>query len=359
MAQPNVKPTIRRALCLCAGALAAAVPGCGTNGSSTGAPPPPAHCSLPSSGLPADVFCTGLYLNSDPGQISPDVNPYTPGVVLWSDGAEKRRFLYLPPGTRIDTSSMDVWKFPVGTKAFKEFKVQGILVETRAMFKRDAATWDVGTYVWSADGKTATLNTSTAGTLLPGGYEIPGVKACDKCHHGGADKLLGVEAIALALPKAQGLGLAELAGRGLLTNPPPTTTIAIPEDATGKAAGALAYLHMNCGVSCHSARGLGNDTGLLMRLRADEIWPTAPGAAPATVQQTDIFSKSLNSSPTTGAVAQHFPGAVRISPGAHDQSLLWILAHRRDMYQMPPLVSHMIDDTGTAMLADWIDAIPH
>ena len=340
-------------------ALAAVMLGCGGGGPNTGASGLPSDCSVPSAGLPADVFCTGLYPSSDPSKISPDVMPYTPGVVLWSDGAEKRRFLYLPPGTKIDTSNMDVWRFPVGTKAFKEFKVQGTLVETRAMFKRDATTWDVGTYVWSADGKSAALSTDTKGVILASGYEIPGVKACDKCHHGGADKLLGVEAIALAHPKAQGLGLAELARRNLLTNPPATTAIAIPEDATGKAAGALAYLHMNCGVSCHSSRGLGNDTGLLMRLKADEIWPTAPGAAAATVQQTDIFSKALNSSPTTGAVAQHFPGAVRISPGAHDQSLLWILSHRRDVYQMPPLVSHMIDDAGTALLAEWIDALPH
>lgn len=340
-------------------ALVVALLGCGANGSNTGASGLPSNCSMPSAGLPADVFCTGLYLNRDPSKTSPDVMPYTPGVVLWSDGAEKRRFLYLPPNTKIDTSNMDVWQFPVGTKAFKEFTVQGTRVETRAMFKRDATTWDVGTYVWSADGKSATLSTNTKGTILASGYEIPGVKDCDKCHHGGADKLLGVEAIALAHPKAQGLGLTELAKRGLITNPPSTTNIAIPEDASGKAADALAYLHMNCGVSCHSARGLGNDTGLLMRLRADELWPTAPAVAPATVQQTDIFSKSLNSSPTTGAVAQHFPGAVRISPGSHDQSLLWILSHRRDMYQMPPLVSHMIDDTGTNLLAEWIDAIPH
>jgi hypothetical protein len=308
--------------------------------------------------LPADVFCLGLYANHDQNQVSRDVMAYTPGVVLWSDGAEKHRYLHLPPGTKIDTSDMDVWQFPVGTKAFKEFRLQGTLIETRAMVKRDPMTWDVGTYVWSADAKSAMLSTNTKGTLLPNGYEIPGVKDCDKCHHGGADRLLGIEAIALAHPKAQGLPLSELVSRGLLTSPPPTTTVTFPEDATGKAAEAIAYLHMNCGVSCHSARGLGNDTGLLMRLRADEIWPLVSGVAPSSAQQTDIFSKSLNSVPTTGAVAQHFPGTVRIAPGAHDKSLLWLLSHRRELYQMPPLVSHVIDEVGTKALADWIDALP-
>jgi hypothetical protein len=332
--------------------------GCSSSTSHSGTSSPETTCVPPATGLPSDVFCLGLYENRDQNHVSQEVMPYTPGIVLWSDGAEKHRYLYLPAGTQIDTSNMDAWQFPVGTKVFKEFRLQGTLVETRAMLKRDGATWDVGTYVWSPDGASAMLSTNTKGTVLPSGYEIPGVKDCDKCHHGGADRLLGVEAIALALPKAQGLPLSELVNRGLLTNLPPTTSVTLPEDATGKAAEAIGYLHMNCGVSCHSNRGLGNDTGLLMRLRAEEIWPLTPGAAPATAQQTDIYSKSVNSAPTTGAIADHFPGTVRISPGSHASSLIWILPHRRDAYQMPPLVSHVVDDAGTKIIADWIDALP-
>ena len=71
-------------------------------------------CVIPPDGLPDDVFCTGLYLNRDASQIADDVMPYTPGVTLWSDGAEKARYLYLPPSTTIDTTDMDGWSFPVG-----------------------------------------------------------------------------------------------------------------------------------------------------------------------------------------------------------------------------------------------------
>ena len=287
---------------------------------------PATTCVPPDTGLPTDVFCVGLYANHDQSQVSQDVMPYTPGIVLWSDGAEKHRYLYLPPGTQIDTSNMDVWKFPVGTKVFKEFRLRRHARRDPAMSKRDAATWDVGTYVWSSDGASATLSTDTKGTVLPSGYEIPGTKDCDKCHHGGADRLLGVEAIALALPSAQGLPLVGTCATAAYSRTRPRRPRSrLPEDATGKAADAIGYLHMNCGVSCHSNRGLGNDTGLLMRLRAEEIWPLAPGTPPATAQQTDIYSKSVNSAPTTGAVADHFPGTVRISPGSHDSSLIWLL----------------------------------
>ena len=317
-----------------------------------------AVCPEPERGLPADVFCTGLYLKRDASKISPEVLPYTPGVVLWSDGAEKRRYLYLPPGATIDTSDLDAWKFPIGTKAWKEFRVDGALVETRLFWKRGANQWESGTYAWDASGLEATLNTSAPkGLLLPSGYEIPTQKDCDKCHHGGSDKLLGVEAVALSLPTAEGATLAALAARGALSQIPPSTSATLPEDGTGKAAAALGYLHANCGMPCHSSRGLGEETQLVMRIRASELWP-APGSSPATVAATDTYRATVKQESTTASVAHQFPGAKRITPGAHDQSLLWLLAHLRGNYQMPPLVSHRIDDAGTRLLADWIDALP-
>lgn len=71
-------------------------------GTSTGMGFDPAACEVPEQGLPDDVFCTGLYVAHDVTRYADDVMPYTPGVTLWSDGAEKQRFLYLPPGTAID-----------------------------------------------------------------------------------------------------------------------------------------------------------------------------------------------------------------------------------------------------------------
>jgi hypothetical protein len=90
------------------------------NGVDTGPP-----CIEPDTGLPADLFCTGLYADRKLSRINGGAMPYTPGVTLWSDGAEKHRYLYLPPSTTIDTSNLDAWRFPVGTKAWKEFRVDG------------------------------------------------------------------------------------------------------------------------------------------------------------------------------------------------------------------------------------------
>jgi hypothetical protein len=303
------------------------------------------------------VYCTGLYVNRDSTQISPDAMPYTPGVVLWSDGAEKHRYLYIPPGAKIDTSRLDAWKFPAGTKVWKEFRLDGKLIETRLFWKRTDTQWDSGTYVWEQSGGAALNTVTPKGIILPSGYEIPTQKDCDKCHHGGSDKLLGVEAVALSLPTAQGATLTLLASRGLLTTPPAQTTSVLPEDSTGKAAAALGYLHANCGMPCHSSRGLGEETQLVMRIRADELFPPA-GSKPTAVEMTDTYKATVGQSPTTASVAAHFSGALRITPGAHDKSIVWLVSHLRGNYQMPPLVSHEIDEAGTKLLADWIDALP-
>jgi hypothetical protein len=262
---------------------------------------------------------------------------------------------------------MDAWHFPVGTKAWKEFRVDGALVETRLLWKRGPATWESGTYVWDAAGKSATLNTNSKGTLLASGYEIPAPRDCDKCHHGGSDKLLGVEAVALALPTAEGMDVTRLAAAGHLSHPPDPLQVTLPEDSTGKAAVALGYLHANCGMPCHSDRGLGEETELVLRLRADEFWPSAQSAdggvdaghapSPASVVTTDIYRATVAKKPTTASVIQAYPMALRITPGAHDQSLIWLLSHLRGKYQMPPLVSHRVDEVATQQLADWIDAL--
>src|SRR5688500_61397 len=68
---------------------------------------------------------TGLCLNAGCTQINPDALEYEPRFQLWADGATKRRWMQLPTGTKIDTTNMDRWVFPIGTKFWKEFTRDG------------------------------------------------------------------------------------------------------------------------------------------------------------------------------------------------------------------------------------------
>jgi len=98
---------------------------------------------------------------------------FTPNHVLWSDGAAKRRWISLPPGTAIDKSDPDAWAFPRGTRLWKEFSIDGRAVETRFIERLDDGTWRYATYAWNAEGTGASL-VADRGALLdvpqaPGG----------------------------------------------------------------------------------------------------------------------------------------------------------------------------------------------
>jgi hypothetical protein len=320
-------------------------------------PPPITGCGPAGTDAPADVYCTGLYATRDPAYHVPEAIEYQPGVLLWSDGAEKSRFLLLPEGGTIDTHDLDHWVFPVGTRLFKEFRRGGQLVETRMLWKQAETNWITTTYIWDDAGQTATRNTSTTGVFRDDGYEIPTDKDCGKCHHGGSDYVLGVEAVALALPTAQGHTLADFVDDGLLSDPPADTTVSLPEDASGHAAASLGFLHANCGMACHSTRGLGDETQLVMRVRAGELWDETGHRRHLGVSDTDTFLATVGVLPTTASVAQQYPGALRITPGDHEQSVVWQLSNIRGEYQMPPLASHQVDAADNAELAAWIDGL--
>jgi hypothetical protein len=68
---------------------------------------------------------TGLYANFVALQIDPRHLPFSPQYPLWTDGATKRQWISLPPGTAIDASDPEAWVFPTGTRLWKEFSFNG------------------------------------------------------------------------------------------------------------------------------------------------------------------------------------------------------------------------------------------
>ena len=67
---------------------------------------------------PALLSETGLYSDFASRTVASGLFAFSPRFEFWADGAQKSRWLSLPPGTKIDTSRVDHWVFPVGTKAF-------------------------------------------------------------------------------------------------------------------------------------------------------------------------------------------------------------------------------------------------
>ncbi len=81
---------------------------------------------------------------------------FAPQYPLWSDGASKRRWIHLPPGTAIDASRADAWEFPLGTRLWKEFSY-GRRVETRLIERLADGSWRFAAYVWNDEGTDAVL----------------------------------------------------------------------------------------------------------------------------------------------------------------------------------------------------------
>jgi hypothetical protein len=312
----------------------------------------PPGCETGTAGEPTDLRCTGLYTDWANKTVAANVRQYDPGLRLWSDGASKTRWIYLPPGTKIDTSNMDEWTFAPGTKVWKEFVVGGARLETRLLWKRPSGAWYFTTYRWAADGSSAPE--LTAGELDADGnnYEIPKQSACYDCHNGRYDAVLGFEAVALSSPQASGVTMATLTAGNLLTNPP-SAPLTIPGDAP--TAAALGYLHMNCGNPCHNPNaGEAQYTNLWMRLdvatltsaQATDTWTTGVG-------KNAIFSVTGLTNPQifTPCDPAHSAAYYRMD---HRDGVGGVMSGT----QMPPIVSHQVDTDGVALVAAWLNGFP-
>lgn len=329
---------------------------------------------LEADGIWKHLECSGIYESFGDKKIAADVKPYKPGVELWSDGAEKSRFIYLPPNEKIDTSDFNEWVFPAGTKVWKEFKVGGKRIETRLFTKLQDKSWVHTSYRWTADETDAVRK--DGGEKIPGIgkngaiYEVPGTGQCDECHQGRRDQILGFDAVSLGLPTATGQTLATLATEGKLSVLPPKTTLTFPEDATGeKSSKAIGWANINCG-PCHNDNPNARAAfAAHFLVRATQLAPTE-GGAPATVQDLDIY-KTAYCKPAgrlepadAGADAGGFYLYIR---GAEPtRSLMSVLSGQRAVppdepsstFQMPPLVTRVVDEAGHQQLVDWIAALP-
>jgi hypothetical protein len=312
------------------------------------------NCTIDStSGEPTDLRCTGLYSDWATKTVDPANVEYDPGLRLWSDGAVKSRWIWLPPGTQIDTSNMDEWIFPVGTKFWKQFVVNGQFVETRLLHKQAASGWAMVTYRWSSDLSKATIEPpgQDGGVLNvnDAGYEIPSRDKCIQCHQGRIDSVLGFEAVSLASPQASGYRMSDLVSQGLVTNAP-AGSLDVPGDAVEAA--ALGYLHANCGTTCHNSnRGLAHTTGFYMRLDVAKL---------GSVMATDTYTTGWGKSTVTSQFAGQGVTKRLVACSPTTSCVYYRASHRDGINaptgtQMPPIDTHAVDPNGLATIAAWIN----
>jgi hypothetical protein len=290
------------------------------------------------SRLPEDLGATGLYADIHSSSIATDVRSFAPQFALWSDGSDKRRWIRLPAGSRIDTSDMNDWRLPAGTRLWKQFSLNGKRIETRLFEKLGPGDDDwVGlAYVWNESQTEAVAAPEGAIDARGTSHDVPASGECMACHRGRKSRVLGFSAIQLAGSHTDGdLDLSELASSGFLTDLP-QTELSVPGNDVER--GALGYLHANCG-HCHNrARPSGGDarcfdpkTSTDYTLSVDRL---------ASPEETPAYRTAIGEDIERGDPA--------------GSRLIELVSERGMFQQMPPLATERVDHDAVSLLTRWI-----
>jgi hypothetical protein len=304
---------------------------------------------IPTYGGPPLLSGTGLYANIEARELAADVIEYDVAYPLWTDGAKKARFVALPEGQTIDTTDMDHWVFPVGTRAWKEFWRDGTLVETRYLEKlfdeterdKKAERWQYVAYIWNAAGTDA--DAAPAGAEDAGGteHDVPDIETCWQCHNGTRDFPIGISAMQLSGRDGETGALSQFADAGLLSAP---TEAEFPMPGTGVVQEALGYLHGNCGY-CHSGEHfLADIRHFRFSVRVGD----------ATPEETQTYTKAFGYATTHDMLGT----VVVIEPGDPDASQAYVRMGESGELKMPPYGTEIVDDAGRAIIREWIASLP-
>jgi hypothetical protein len=295
--------------------------------------------------LPEHLSQTGLFADLARDRLAVGVFPYAPEFALWSDGADKRRFIAVPEASRIDNHDVEAWSFPEGTKLWKEFSQGALHLETRLLQKigPGAADWAAAAYVWRADQSDAELAPYGAVDALGTAHDVPASGECFACHDGRPSRILGFSAVQLA-PRSYEAPerLGDAAAEALLSEPIPTLDIpGAPAERT-----ALGYLHANCS-HCHNQSEAARSDSKCFN----------PNQSLSFELDFTLHPQDLSSVGATAAYRTAL-GEV-VEPGDPNASKVVELMSRRGggLGQMPPLGTERVDERSLSLMRDWIRSL--
>lgn len=313
-------------------------------------------------------FFSGNLSDLNPGI---GVFPYEVNAPLFSDYAEKARFVYLPAGQAMTYRENAAFDFPAGAVLLKNFfyyhdaghpeKGRRIL-ETRLLV-RDDKGWKALEYIWNAAQTDATLEvagasfpvawTDAAGDKHQIEYIAPNLNQCKGCHSydgqfvplglsiwqlnrgNGPDNQLimwGNEG-RLILPENFDPGLAPRLADYRLPNDAGLPATRFPDALTAR---ARAYLDGNCG-HCHNPHGPANTSGMFLDIRETDPERIGIGKPPVAAGR--------------GSGNRRFG----IVPGKPQESILLFRMQQDDPgIRMPELGRQLEHKEGVHLIKTWI-----
>lgn len=305
---------------------------------------------------------------------APNVFPYEVNAPLFSDYAEKARFVFLPEGQKMEYDAEQAFVFRKGAVIIKNFfywndarafEKGRRIVETRLLIREENG-WKALEYVWNAEQADAFLE--VAGASFPVSwvdekgkrqsieYIAPNLNQCKGCHsYDGQFVPIGMTARQLnreennenqllAWQKSERLALPENFDpntaprltdyRISITNQPVNQLPVNP--STNYQSAARAYLDANC-AHCHNPHGPASTSGMFL-----EIW------------QTDLEKLGVGKPPVAagrGSGNRRFG----IVPGKPSESILVYRMESDDPgVRMPELGRQLPHREGIEIIKEWI-----
>lgn len=307
-------------------------------------------------------FFTGTLSALNP---APALIPYELNSSLFSNYAEKLRFIVLPGGSHMNYDSTQPFDLPIGTVLIKNFYYPldfsnpgkgRKLIETRLLV-HETTGWNALPYIWNDEqtdafydvaGDTRTITyLDNKGKKQTTNYVIPNKNQCKGCHTNGKEFLpIGISARHLnktvRFSGIQGNQLKEWANKGWLKGLPAD---GIPANADWENttasldARARSYLDINCG-HCHNAAGPANTSGLFLDIHNQD--PHLLG----------IHKTPIAAGRGSGTLSY------AIVPGKPEKSILVYRMNTNDPgIAMPELGREQIHREGVALISNWIRSL--
>ncbi len=355
------------------GITAALAPACG-GGDDDDAPAD--RCVVPEGGPgfdPDGPMCDRLSsyrLFDDANAQAPadGVVPFELNTPLFSDYADKSRFLFVPPGEAMQWDDVESFAMPVGTIIAKTFwyphdkrdpAAGRDLIETRILLHR-ADGWEAAAYVYDDADEEAHLAVAGArvdvawthddGEARTVEFAVPDKNQCKNCHEELDDTVgpLGPKARHMNRAGRADSGiddqLQHLIDAGALAGAPapgswPKAPAFDDPDAGTLEARARAWLDINC-AHCHNPRGAARTSGLDLSLA-----------------QTEPYEYGVCKGPVAAGMGSG-GRPYSIVPGDPDQSILvYRLESTEAEIKMPEVGRSLVHEEGVAVIRAWIAAM--
>lgn len=298
--------------------------------------------------------------------------PYSVNAPLWSDRAEKYRWMAIPNDGDFDSAEERIvfqeegaWRFPEGTVFIKHFELptntasadNSRRLETRFFIIGEGGQGYGLTYKWNEEGTEAFLLGGGTATEIPVSdtdgliykqlWDYPSRDQCLQCHNANAGYVLGLKTHQLnGQQYYANLGRTDnqldyLNRLGVFTGQIGHSSryhrsFPLSNEQVDLGVRIRSYWDSNC-ATCHQPGGLNN---IDMDLRFE----------------TPLKLRDILDAPTQSLASSRLHPIVE--PGNHSLSELWVRDASTATNKMPPLARNLIDEHYIDKLAEWIDGLP-